>query len=100
MYGELGRVPNCIQCKIQMITYWAKIRSKPETTILYKTYNMLKTNVDIGCTDSNNWAYQIKLILDRSGFFKHLATTTNLSIYSKSYKDKDIGQMLSKTSTY
>ena len=30
---------------------------------------MLKTKVDIGCTDSNNWAYQIKLIfLDRSGF--------------------------------
>ena len=47
---------------------------------------MLKTKVDIGCTESNNWAYQIKLILDRSGFFKHLATTTNLSIYSKSYK--------------
>ena len=29
---------------------------------------MLKTKVDIGCTDSNNRAYQIKLILDRSGF--------------------------------
>ena len=28
---------------------------------------MLKTKVDIGCTDSNNRAYQIKLILDRSG---------------------------------
>ena len=56
---------------------------------------MLKTKVDIGCTDSNNWAYQIKLILDRSGGFKHVSTTTNLSIYSKSYKDKDIGQLLS-----
>jgi len=31
---------------------------------------MLKTKVDIGCTDSNNWAYQIKLILDRSGVFQ------------------------------
>ena len=53
-----------------MIKYLAKIVSKPVTTILYKTYTILKTQVDIGCTDSNNWAYQIKLILDRSGFFK------------------------------
>lgn len=68
MYGELGRVPMFIQRKIQMIKYWAKILSKPETTILYKTYTMLKNKVNIGCTDSNNWAYQIKLILDRSGF--------------------------------
>ena len=95
MYGELGRVPMFIKHKIQMVKYWAKILSKPETTVLYKTYTMLKTKVDIGCTNSNNWEYQIKLILDRSDFPKHLATTANLSIYSKSYKDKDIGQLLS-----
>ena len=52
-----------------MKKYWAKILSKPETTIVYKTYTMLKTKVDVGCTNSNNWAYQIKLILDRSGFW-------------------------------
>ena len=68
MYGELGRVQMFNQRKIQMIKYWAKILLKPETTVLYKTYTMLKTKVDIGCTESNNWAYQIKLILDRSGF--------------------------------
>ena len=68
MYGELGRVPMFIQRKIQMIKYLAKILLKPETTILYKTYTLLKTKVDIGCADNNNWAYQIKLILDRSGF--------------------------------
>ena len=28
---------------------------------------MLKNEVDSGCSDSNNWAYQIKLILDRAG---------------------------------
>jgi len=66
MYGELGRVPMFIQRKIQMIKYWAKVLSHPETTILYKTYTLLKTKVDIGCADNNNWAYQIKLILHRS----------------------------------
>ena len=78
-----------------MIKYWAKILSKPETTVLYKTYTMFKTKVDIGCIDSYNWAYQIKLILDRSGFFRHVATTTHLSLFGKSYKVKDIRQLLS-----
>ena len=62
MYGELGRVQMFNQRKIQMIKYWAKILLKPETTVLYKTYTMLKTKVDMGCTNSNNWAYQLKLI--------------------------------------
>ena len=64
MYGELGRVQMFIQRKIQMIKYWAKILLKPETTVLYKTYTMFKTKVDMGCIDSYNWAYQIKHILD------------------------------------
>ena len=62
MYGELGRVPMFIKRKIQIIKYWPKTLSKPETTILYKIYTMLKTKVDMGCTNSNNWAYQLKLI--------------------------------------
>ena len=52
-----------------MIKYWAKILPKPETTTLYKTYTMLKNKIDIVCTDSNNWAYQIKLNLDRSNIW-------------------------------
>ena len=52
-----------------MIKYWAKILPKPETTILYKTNTMLKNKIDIVCTDSNNWAYQIKLNLDRSNIW-------------------------------
>ena len=42
MYGELGRVPMFIQRKIQMIKYWAKILSKPETTVLYTPCLKLK----------------------------------------------------------
>ena len=54
--------------KITLNTSTRCADQKPETTILYKTYTMLKNKVNIGCTDSNNWAYRIKLILDRSGF--------------------------------
>ena len=67
LYGELGRVPMFVQRKIILIKYWTKIITKHENSLLYKTYEMLKRTVDNGCIDSGNWAYQIKLMLERIG---------------------------------
>ena len=91
LYGELGRVPMFIQRKVILIKYWAKIISKPNTSILYNTYEMLKLDVDNGSTDSNNWAYQIKLILDRIGlgniWLMQQASSTTLQLIKRRILD-------------
>ncbi|XP_045185370.2 uncharacterized protein LOC123543357 [Mercenaria mercenaria] len=68
LYGELGRVPMSINRKLIMIKYWVKLLTSKENSILFKTYKMLKTDVDQNNTYSKcNWAFQIKHLLDECG---------------------------------
>ena len=68
IYSEFGRVPMKIHRKLIMIKYWIKILSSGEDSILFKTYYMLKTDAENGYIyNRNNWAYNIKTILDQIG---------------------------------
>ena len=69
LYGELGRVPLIVIRKIRMIKYWIKTVRSPENTLLHKVYLMLKSDADNSVTyNGNNWAYQIKYLLQQIGF--------------------------------
>ena len=64
LYGELGRVPMLIHRKIIMIKYWLKIIALHDNSLLFRTYQMLKRNLENGShCDKTNWAYQIRNIL-------------------------------------
>jgi hypothetical protein len=52
-----------------MIKYWSKILQSNSNTLVKETFLMLKSDVDLNRNyNGNNWAYQIKLILDEHGF--------------------------------
>jgi len=68
LYGELGRFPLSVMRKIIMIRYWMKIITANQTSLLYKVYNMLMTDVENNNNyNGSNWAFQIKNILDNIG---------------------------------
>ena len=48
LYGELGRVPMLIHRKIIMIKYWLKIIALHDNSLLFRTYQMLKRNLENG----------------------------------------------------
>lgn len=52
-----------------MIKYWSKILQSNANTLVKETFLMLKSDVDLNRSyNGNNWAYQIKHILDEHGF--------------------------------
>ena len=64
MYGELGCLPMYIRRQLSMTKYWLKILQSHENSLLFKTYKMLKIDVDANKTYNKiNWAYHIKLLL-------------------------------------
>jgi hypothetical protein len=68
IYGETGSLPLKVRRKITMIRYWLTLLKSREDSILFRTYNFLKQDADSNITYSgNNWAYQIKSILDHCG---------------------------------
>ena len=68
LYGELGRLPMSVMRKIIMIRYWIKIITSSHTSLLYRVYSMLMTDVENNDTyNGTNWAHQIKCILDNIG---------------------------------
>ena len=68
LYGELGRVPMAIMRKIIMIKYWIKILKQNDDALVKKAYLMLKSDADIDIHyNGQNWAYQIKVILQQHG---------------------------------
>ena len=46
LYGELGRTPMIIQRKLVMIKYWLKILKANSQSLLFKTYIMLKNDLE------------------------------------------------------
>ena len=68
LYGELGRIPLFIFRKIHMIRYWVKILQSPETSLVKRVFNILRTDTDNANSHGNkNWAFHIKHILDSHG---------------------------------
>ena len=69
LYGELGRIPFIVLRNINMIKYWLKILHQDNTSLLKQVYLMLKQDIDDNIIyNGQNWASQIKLILQRHGF--------------------------------
>ena len=68
LYGELGRIPMSIHRQFITIKYWIKILNQNENSILFKSYMVMKLGLenDLYCT-KNNWAFNIKQILDECG---------------------------------
>ena len=70
LYGELGRIPMFVQRKLLMIKYWIKLITSSEHSILFKTYNMLKNDIENGRSNNkSNWVFHIKQILEECGMF-------------------------------
>lgn len=68
LYGELARIPMSIRRQLIMVKYWIKLLTCKKESLLFKTYNMLKVDVEGNNTYNKcNWAYQIKIILDKCG---------------------------------
>ncbi|XP_053395023.1 uncharacterized protein LOC128555740 isoform X1 [Mercenaria mercenaria] len=63
VYGKLGRYPLYINRYLQIIKYWGKIVSSSNILLvkLYEYFLVSKNN-------RNNWAYQVKCLLDNFGF--------------------------------
>ena len=69
LYGELARSPLLVYRKINMIKYWAKILQQNDSSLLKKVYLMLKNDTDLNRNyNGQNWASQIKSILQQYGF--------------------------------
>jgi hypothetical protein len=52
-----------------MIKYWLKILSSENNSLIRKMYNVMKEDVNNNISyNGNNWAYQIKTILDEICF--------------------------------
>ena len=70
MYGELGRMPLRVVRKLRMLKYWIRIlENSNENPFVYKIYEMMYNDVIQGrYRVINNWAFQIKTILDELGF--------------------------------
>ena len=69
LYGELGRTPFSISRKIKMIKYWIKILQQNNNSLLKQVYLMLKQDTDLNINyNGQNWATQIKNILQYHGF--------------------------------
>ena len=70
MYGELGRMPLRVVRKLRMLKYWIRIlENSNENSFVYKIYEMMYNDVIQGrYRVINNWAFQIKTILDELGF--------------------------------
>ena len=68
LYGELGRTPLLINRKINMFRYWIKLLRADNNSFIKRFYLMLKTDADNDISyNKNNWAYQIKTILQDLG---------------------------------
>ena len=68
LYGEIGRFPMIIQRKILMLKYWIKIIKTQNSSLIKRTYNLLRNDADNNIHYNKlNWAYQIKQILQEIG---------------------------------
>ena len=68
LYDELGRVPLMVFRKVIMIKYWIKILNQNDSSLVKKMYTLLKSDTGVNNNyKGNNWAYQIKSMLQQHG---------------------------------
>ena len=68
LYGETGRLPMGCTRKINMLKYWIKNLKQDQNAFIKQTFLMLKNITDNRNSYSQNWASQIKMILDNYSF--------------------------------
>ena len=66
LYGELGRTPASVTRKLKIIKYWNKILSN-ENTLQFKIYQMLRNDANNITYGGQNWANQIKCLMNELG---------------------------------
>lgn len=62
VFGELGRIPLSVLCKVRAIKFWIKIMKNPDSAV-YSIYLDQCSNINGTC-----WANQINSLIDRLGF--------------------------------
>ena len=68
LYCELGRKPLIVFRKIRILKYWSKI-IHTDNDLLKGIYSMLFNDTNNNITyNGNNWAFQVKSLLDNLGF--------------------------------
>ena len=81
IYGELGRIPYRIIRKIKMVNYWNKILHLTQNATPKLIYQMLKADVENHLTyNGQNWAFQVKTILDEIGMTNLWLEQENIEI--------------------
>ena len=89
IYGELGRTPMTIHRNFIIIKYWIKILSSKRNSLMFKTYYMLKVDVDRNCTyRGNNWAFYVKQTLEKIGMRNIWDNQFNMDIQFKPIKER------------
>ena len=69
LYGETGRLPMICTRKINMLKYWIHILKQDQNSLIKQTFLMLTNNVNNNRNHvCQNWALQIKTMLDNHGF--------------------------------
>ena len=68
LYSELGRKPLLVFRKIRLLKYWVKILNS-DNILLKNAYYILLDNIIAGNNyNGQNWAFQIKNMLNNLGF--------------------------------
>ena len=89
LYGERMRVPMLIHRKIIMIKYWLKILSLHNHSLLFRTYQMFKSNLENGShCDKTNWANQIRNFLQECGLFYIWQNQSNMPFNLSTIKQR------------
>ena len=93
LYGELGRTPLLIIRKINMIRYWIKLLKADNTSLIKRIYCMLKIDADNNVSyNKNNWAYQIKLMLQNLGLGESWTNQQHCDIFFPEIKQRILDQ--------
>ena len=93
LYGELGRIPMHEHRKIIMFRYWIKILNLNENSIIKQVYLLLKNDADNGINyNKNNWASQIKEMLEQLGLTNLWINQERITISLESIKIRILDQ--------
>ena len=93
LYGELGRVPLQVIRKINMFRYWIKLLHLDNNNVTKRIYLLLKHDADNNITyNKQNWAYQIKNMLDTLGLGYFWQDQEIADIYLPTIKQRILDQ--------
>ena len=93
LYGELGRTPLLIVRKINMFRYWIKLLKPDNSSLIKRIYCMLKSDADNNYSyNKNNWAYQIKTMLQNLGLGELWTNQQHCDIFFPEIKQSILDQ--------